>query len=159
MGCAETPVSFSKHLPKLSQLTSQPHPVQTGSWTVSNTARTLRRAHMAAEGPAPHSLPPKAKWFIQTKRQSTGNIGLARSLVGGLRPRSATAIPGGVQEDAALPKTSEDGALPCQQQRKGHKGRRLRKAGVMNRSGGSSPTEPQRESRDAGRGALAQKCS
>lgn len=68
-------------------------------------------------------------------------------------------IPGGTQEDAALPKNSEDRALPCQQQRKGHKGRRLRKAVVMSRAGGSSPTEPQRESRDAGKGALAQKCS
>lgn len=69
-------------------------------------------------------------------------------------------IPGGTQEGAALPQNSEEGALPCWQQRKGHKGRQLGKVGkvgAMSRAGGSSPAESQRESRDAGRAALLQK--
>lgn len=36
MGCTETPVFFSKCLPKLSLLTSQPPPVQADSQTVTN---------------------------------------------------------------------------------------------------------------------------
>lgn len=137
MGCADAPASFSKCLPKLSQLTCQSLPVQTAG--PSQTCSHHLQRPYGCRGPSSLLSPSKRQMVYPNKVSENKELWLPSRLgqisARGPRARSSWRHPGGC---CTSPKVrGRSTPVPAAEERT----QKLQNVGVMSRARGSSPGE------------------